>query len=101
MAVLLLLTFKDGCAEFLQRPPFLQVPLLPWLPLFSVFVNIYLMMQLDWGTWCRFAVWMLIGTFGRRVLLLRIANAFTRAFCNFPSPLSFPPRFHHLLFLWY
>ncbi|KAM6911717.1 solute carrier family 7, member 3 isoform 1-T3 [Lycodopsis pacificus] len=38
-----------------------KVPLLPALPLFSVFVNIYLMMQLDWGTWCRFAVWMLIG----------------------------------------
>uniref|UniRef100_A0A1A7XZL1 Solute carrier family 7 (Cationic amino acid transporter, y+ system), member 3a n=1 Tax=Iconisemion striatum TaxID=60296 RepID=A0A1A7XZL1_9TELE len=38
-----------------------KVPLLPWLPLFSVFVNIYLMMQLDLGTWCRFAVWMLIG----------------------------------------
>ncbi|XP_059207269.1 cationic amino acid transporter 3a [Centropristis striata] len=38
-----------------------KVPLLPWLPLFSVFVNIYLMMQLDRGTWCRFAVWMLIG----------------------------------------
>ncbi|XP_056265398.1 cationic amino acid transporter 3a [Pseudoliparis swirei] len=38
-----------------------KVPLLPWLPLFSVFVNIYLMMQLDRGTWCGFAVWMLIG----------------------------------------
>ncbi|XP_034746968.1 cationic amino acid transporter 3a [Etheostoma cragini] len=38
-----------------------KVPLLPWLPLFSVFVNLYLMMQLDRGTWCRFAVWMLIG----------------------------------------
>uniref|UniRef100_A0AAQ5Z7J9 Cationic amino acid transporter C-terminal domain-containing protein n=1 Tax=Amphiprion ocellaris TaxID=80972 RepID=A0AAQ5Z7J9_AMPOC len=37
------------------------VPLLPWLPLFSVFVNIYLMMQLDIGTWCRFTVWMIIG----------------------------------------
>lgn len=38
-----------------------KVPLLPWLPLFSVFVNIYLMMQLDRGTWCRFTVWMVIG----------------------------------------
>ncbi|XP_015229433.1 PREDICTED: cationic amino acid transporter 3 [Cyprinodon variegatus] len=38
-----------------------KVPLLPWLPLFSVFVNIYLMMQLDIGTWCRFTVWMVIG----------------------------------------
>ncbi|XP_013877707.1 solute carrier family 7, member 3 [Austrofundulus limnaeus] len=38
-----------------------KVPLLPWLPLFSVFVNIYLMMQLDFGTWVRFAVWMFIG----------------------------------------
>ncbi|PWA23212.1 hypothetical protein CCH79_00002417 [Gambusia affinis] len=38
-----------------------KVPLLPWLPLFSVFVNIYLMMQLDISTWCRFSVWMIIG----------------------------------------
>ncbi|XP_056140164.1 cationic amino acid transporter 3a [Lampris incognitus] len=38
-----------------------KVPLLPWLPLFSVFVNIYLMMQLDMATWCRFTVWMAIG----------------------------------------
>lgn len=42
---------------------FFKVPLLPWLPLFSVFVNIYLMMQLDFGTWVRFAVWMFIGAF--------------------------------------
>ncbi|XP_075878443.1 solute carrier family 7, member 3 [Nelusetta ayraudi] len=38
-----------------------KVPLLPWLPLFSVFVNIYLMMQLDMQTWINFTVWMVIG----------------------------------------
>ncbi|XP_069065575.1 cationic amino acid transporter 3 [Pleurodeles waltl] len=38
-----------------------KVPALPLLPLFSVFVNIYLMMQLDAMTWARFGVWMIIG----------------------------------------
>ncbi|XP_051766660.1 high affinity cationic amino acid transporter 1 isoform X2 [Ctenopharyngodon idella] len=38
-----------------------KVPLLPFLPVVSMFVNVYLMMQLDRGTWVRFAIWMSIG----------------------------------------
>lgn len=52
-----------------------QVPLLPWLPLFSVFVNIYLMMQLDRQTWINFTVWMVIGTCQRPLQLGKTAAA--------------------------
>ncbi|XP_059389413.1 high affinity cationic amino acid transporter 1b isoform X2 [Carassius carassius] len=38
-----------------------KVPLLPFLPILSMFINVYLMMQLDRGTWMRFTIWMAIG----------------------------------------
>uniref|UniRef100_A0A3B4AUL1 Cationic amino acid transporter C-terminal domain-containing protein n=1 Tax=Periophthalmus magnuspinnatus TaxID=409849 RepID=A0A3B4AUL1_9GOBI len=38
-----------------------KVPLLPIVPVASMFINVYLMMQLDKGTWIRFAIWMAIG----------------------------------------
>ncbi|KAM6946083.1 high affinity cationic amino acid transporter 1-like [Aplochiton taeniatus] len=38
-----------------------KVPLLPFIPVASMFINIYLMMQLDRGTWLRFCIWMLLG----------------------------------------
>lgn len=40
-----------------------KVPLVPLLPMLSVFFNLYLMFQLDQGTWIRFAVWIVIGYF--------------------------------------
>lgn len=39
----------------------LQVPLVPLLPALSIFINIYLMIMLDYYTWIRFGIWMLLG----------------------------------------
>ncbi|KAG8584902.1 hypothetical protein GDO81_004814 [Engystomops pustulosus] len=38
-----------------------KVPCVPAIPILSIFVNVYLMMQLGGGTWVRFAIWMVIG----------------------------------------
>ncbi|XP_076306664.1 cationic amino acid transporter 2-like [Tachypleus tridentatus] len=38
-----------------------KVPLVPFLPFLSIFINLYLMLKLSKITWIRFAVWISIG----------------------------------------
>ncbi|KAM4810069.1 cationic amino acid transporter 4 [Rhinophrynus dorsalis] len=38
-----------------------QVPLVPLLPALSILLNIYLMLKLNYMTWVRFSVWLVLG----------------------------------------
>ncbi|XP_042088333.1 cationic amino acid transporter 3-like isoform X2 [Ovis aries] len=66
VAVLLLLLTTGVTAIIWRQPqdpsplPF-RVPALPVLPLVSIFVNVYLMMQTTSGTWALFGIWNAIG----------------------------------------
>ncbi|XP_003471001.2 cationic amino acid transporter 3 [Cavia porcellus] len=65
--VVLLLLLITGTTGVVWRQPqnstplHFKVPAVPLLPIVSIFVNVYLMMQMTAGTWARFGVWMLIG----------------------------------------
>ncbi|XP_024835118.1 cationic amino acid transporter 3 [Bos taurus] len=65
--VAVLLLFITGVMVIIWRQPqspsplTFRVPALPVLPLVSIFLNIYLMMQMTSGTWALFGVWNVIG----------------------------------------
>ncbi|KAM9756634.1 cationic amino acid transporter 3-like [Dama dama] len=66
--VLLLLLLITGVTVIMWRQPqspsplLFRIPALPVLPLVSIFVNIYLMMQITSETWILFGIWMTIGS---------------------------------------
>ncbi|XP_022604597.1 high affinity cationic amino acid transporter 1-like isoform X1 [Seriola dumerili] len=61
MLVCLILTFIVCRQPQSKTKLAFKVPLLPFIPVISMFVNVYLMMQLDRGTWLRFTIWMALG----------------------------------------
>ncbi|KAM9358959.1 high affinity cationic amino acid transporter 1-like [Symphorus nematophorus] len=61
MLVCLIITFIVWRQPQSKTKLAFKVPLLPFLPVASLFINVYLMMQLDRGTWMRFAIWMVLG----------------------------------------
>lgn len=66
LAFVLVAILVSACTVVVLQPqnrtplPF-KVPLVPFIPLFCMFINIYLMMELSVITWVRFGVWMFIG----------------------------------------
>ena len=44
-----------------DRPRPFRTPLVPWVPLAAIVCCTYLMIELPWVTWIRFAVWLAIG----------------------------------------
>ncbi|XP_076591870.1 high affinity cationic amino acid transporter 1-like [Chaetodon auriga] len=61
LVVCLILTFIVWRQPQSKAKLAFKVPLLPFLPVASLFINVYLMMQLDRGTWMRFSIWMVLG----------------------------------------
>ena len=66
LAFALVAVLVSACTVIVLQPqnrsplPF-KAPLVPFIPLLCMFVNIYLMMELSVITWVRFGVWMFLG----------------------------------------
>ncbi|EDV52098.1 cationic amino acid transporter 3 isoform X1 [Drosophila erecta] len=62
LVVLMILVIFLICLQPREaRGRLFRVPFVPIVPAISIFINIYLMLQLDTWTWIRFGVWMIVG----------------------------------------
>src|SRR5687768_16280863 len=73
-----------------DTPRTFRLPFMPFVPAFGVLSSLFLIWQLPWETWARFAVWLLIGlaiyfAYGRRHSLLNPDSPHHR-----PQPTSTP-----------
>ncbi|XP_032517516.2 cationic amino acid transporter 3 [Danaus plexippus] len=59
LLVLLVVLYRQPRADVKQLS--FKVPLVPLVPYLSVCMNLYLMAQLDYQTWVRFILWLVIG----------------------------------------
>lgn len=58
-----------------DAPRTFRLPLMPLVPAFGVLASAFLMLQLEWQTWVRFGVWLVVGlvvyfTYGRKHSLM-------------------------------
>ncbi|XP_062916938.1 cationic amino acid transporter 3-like [Mobula hypostoma] len=59
--VVVVITFVMWKQPQSKVPLTFKVPLLPFIPIASVFINVYLMVMMSLNTWAMFGIWMLIG----------------------------------------
>ncbi|XP_058833382.1 cationic amino acid transporter 2-like [Topomyia yanbarensis] len=58
---MLILYLVIACQPTEEAKLTFKVPFVPFVPMLSMFVNIYLMFQLDAATWISFSLWLLVG----------------------------------------
>lgn len=86
-----------------QLCPCPQIPLVPLTPALSILLNICLMLKLNYLTWLRFSIWLLIGKcgphWGPRWAVRRGQGGQRAETC--PSGLCNPCRTHGVFRLWH